>query len=187
MVESEDDRQCKIAYPSHGIITNGAVSRHATHRLRYLAPLVAPADGSTITAMRPSPTTLAWARRLTAVEAARKAPSDVQVHESVRVFDKLRISQSQFIGAVGFETLLRRAIGRAAVEFPFLHEVTLTGDGRVEGLDTLTAKEEGVEATIAIVAHFLDLLVSFIGEALTIRLVANAWPDASLDDDTRFA
>ena len=137
--------------------------------------------------MQPSPTTLAWARRLTAVEAAGKAISDVQVHESVRVFDKLRISQSQFIGVVGFETLLRRAIARAAAEFPFLHEVTLTAEGRVEGLDRLAAKEEGVEATIAIIAHFLDLMVTFIGEALTIRLVANAWPDASLADETRSA
>ncbi len=40
----------------------------------------------------------------------------------------------------------------------------------------------GVEAAVAITAHLLGLLVTFIGEPLTLRLVREAWPDASLDE-----
>jgi hypothetical protein len=31
------------------------------------------------------------------------------------------------------------------------------------------------------VAHLLDLLVTFIGAPLTLRLLRNKWPDASMD------
>ena len=40
----------------------------------------------------------------------------------------------------------------------------------------------GGEAAVAITAHLLGLLVTFIGEPLTLRLVREAWPDASLDE-----
>jgi hypothetical protein len=40
---------------------------------------------------------------------------------------------------------------------------------------------DDVEATVALTAHFLELLVTFVGEALTLRLLREAWPDALLN------
>ena len=40
----------------------------------------------------------------------------------------------------------------------------------------------GADAAVAIIAHLLGLLVTFIGEPLTLRLVGEAWPDALLDE-----
>ena len=46
----------------------------------------------------------------------------------------------------------------------------------------LMRRDGGAEAAVAITAHLLGLLVTFIGEPLTLRLVREAWPDASLDE-----
>jgi len=44
----------------------------------------------------------------------------------------------------------------------------------------LTVDEgKGVEAAIAITAHLLGLLVTFIGESLALRLMGDAWPGTS--------
>jgi hypothetical protein len=54
----------------------------------------------------------------------------------------------------------------------------------MEGLEALASEdaEAGVEAGAAITGHLLGLLVTFIGEPITLRLVRDAWPDASLDE-----
>jgi hypothetical protein len=41
------------------------------------------------------------------------------------------------------------------------------------------ARDVAVDAAVAITAQLLGLLVTFIGEPLTVRLVREAWPDAS--------
>jgi hypothetical protein len=42
------------------------------------------------------------------------------------------------------------------------------------------ASEAGTEAAVAIIAYLLELLVTFIGKPLTVRLVRDAWPAAEL-------
>ena len=42
------------------------------------------------------------------------------------------------------------------------------------------AANGGHEEVVAIVAHVLGLLETFVGEPFTLRLVREAWPDASL-------
>jgi hypothetical protein len=129
-----------------------------------------------------SPSTRDLARRLLAVEAASKSASDVQVHEAVRVCEKLRVSLTRFAGADGFTSLLRRALALARADFPSLQTATLKTDGCLEGLDVLAADRAngGPDAGVAIIVHLLGLLVTFIGEPLTVRLVREAWPEASL-------
>jgi hypothetical protein len=119
---------------------------------------------------------------LLAVEAASKSASDVQVHEAVRVCEKLRVSLTRFAGADGFTSLLRRALALARADFPSLQTATLKTDGCLEGLDVLAADRAngGPDAGVAIIVHLLGLLVTFIGEPLTVRLVREAWPEASL-------
>jgi hypothetical protein len=55
----------------------------------------------------------------------------------------------------------------------------------LEGLDELAAQvdpKEIAEGSIVLVAQLLGLLVAFIGENLTVRLVREVWPKLSLSD-----
>ena len=120
------------------------------------------------------------ARQLLVVEAASQSATLARVHEAVRVCEKLQISLTRFAGVDGFTSLLRRALTLARAEVPGLQTVVLKPDGSLEELAT-DAANGGPEAAIAIVAQLLGLLVAFIGEPLTLRLLREAWPDASLN------
>ena len=132
----------------------------------------------------PSPSTRDLARRLLAVEAGSKSATDAHLHEAVRVCDKLRVSLTRFAGADGFTSLLQRALSLARADVPLLQTVKLKADGSLEGLEVLVvdATNGGPEAAVAIIAHLLGLLITFIGAPLTVRLVSEAWPDALLDE-----
>lgn len=135
----------------------------------------------------PSPPIRDLARRLLAVEAARQSAADARVPEAVRVCEKLRISISRFAGVDGFTALLRRALVLAQAEVPALKGSTWQPDGSMEGLEKFVAEagNSGVragDAAVAITAHLLGLLVTFIGESLTVRLACEAWPEVSLDE-----
>lgn len=115
-----------------------------------------------------------------ASEAAGKGASGARVPLAVRVSDKLRVSLARFAGPDGFTSLARRALALARAELPVLKTVTVSAEGALEGLDAF-AGDDGTEAAVAIVAQLLGLLVAFVGEPLTLRLVRNAWPDVPLN------
>ena len=123
-------------------------------------------------------------RRLTgqiiAAEATLAPPPDgVDARErypSVRVVERLCVCLTRFAGADGFAALLRRSLALATVDVPALHGVRIQGNCRLEGIE-----ESGADGVTAVTAHLLSLLVTFIGEALTLRLLREAWPDASFE------
>lgn len=123
------------------------------------------------------------ARRLL---AASQTNSDPHVHEAAVVSEKLRIPLTRFAGAEGFASLLRRALVLASAEVPSLQSIKVGAEGRLEGFEQLAADTGTTagrsEAAVAITAHLLGLLVTFIGEPLTLRLVRKSWPDTSLDE-----
>ena len=124
------------------------------------------------------------AQRLVALEAASESANGAPVHEAVRVCDKLRISLTRFAGSDGFTSLLGRALALARAEVPSLQTVQVKPDCSLEGLGVLAVDgtNAGPEAAVAITAHLLGLLETFIGKPLTLRLVREAWPEASLDE-----
>ena len=133
----------------------------------------------------PSPSIRDLARRLLAAEAASQSAAEPRAHEAVRVFEKLRVSLTRFAGTDGFTALLRRALALARAEVPALHSITEKADGSLAGLEEVAAEAGhsgvgGGNAAVPITAHLLGLLVTFIGEPLTVRLVREAWPDAAL-------
>jgi hypothetical protein len=135
----------------------------------------------------PSPSIRDLARLLLAVEAASQSAADPRVPEAIRVCEKLRVSLTRFAGVDAFRSLLRRALALARAEVPALHGVTEKADGSIEGLEKVVADGGnsgvgGSDAAVAVIAHLLGLLVTFIGEPLTVCLVREAWPDASLDE-----
>jgi len=134
----------------------------------------------------PSPSIRDLAQRLLTAEAARQSVAEPRAHAAVRVCEKLRVSLTRFAGVDGFAALLRRALALAREEVPALHGITEKTDGSLEGLEKLVADAgnsgvAGSDAAVAITVHLLWLLVTFIGEPLTVRLAREAWPDASLD------
>ena len=97
--------------------------------------------------------------------------------------EKLRIALTRFAGADGFASLLRRSLVLARADAASLNRITVNPDCSMEGLEALAAEDadNAVKAGTAITAHLLGLLVTFIGEPLTLRLVREAWPDEPLD------
>ena len=139
---------------------------------------------SRIQSNMPSHSIQVLARQVLSIEAASQRPNDVHVHEAVRVCEKLKISLTRFAGAEGWASLLRRSLALARKEFPSLNHITLNPDCSMEGLEMLATQDPrgGAEAGAAIIAQLLGLLVTFIGEPLTLRLVRESWPDASWDE-----
>ncbi len=135
--------------------------------------------------VKPGSASREWARRLLAFEAASELASADHKHEALRVCEKLRVCLTRFAGGDGFAALLRRALALAQADVPALQAVNFTADGHLEGFEDFVANsgDLGAEGAIAVTAHLLGLLVSFVGESITLRLVRNAWPDARLADE----
>ncbi len=101
-----------------------------------------------------------------------------------RVCEKLRQVLGKLLGTAGFQALLARALTLARAEAPALRAVKINAQGSLEGLSQLEPRARGGRVSkgeVVLVATLLRLLVTFIGEALTQRLVEDAWPEASLD------
>ena len=131
-----------------------------------------------------SPEIQELARRLLAFEAARGDSSAAGVDVAARVVEELRLRLIKLAGVDGFRSLLSRALTLARPEVPSLNMVQVRADGSVEGFDGIEGSQVTGAATQAgtvLVAHLLELLVTFIGAPLTLSLVRDRWPDASMD------
>ena len=125
------------------------------------------------------------ARRLLTYEAAAGNTSDPTESAASRVCEKLRRPLCSLAGVAGFRSLLSRALTLARVEAPSLGVVQVATDGSLKGLDELGPQEtnDPSEAGGAIlIAQLLGLLLTFIGEGLTLRLVQDVWPESAFDD-----
>jgi hypothetical protein len=114
-------------------------------------------------------------RRLIALEAARD-PSDGPDGAAVRACARLRVPLARLAGVVGFRSLMSRALALAKADIVSLNPVQVRDDGSLEGFG---GNGSGHGRGLAVVAHLLGLLVTFIGEPLTRQLVRDAWPDAA--------
>jgi len=131
-----------------------------------------------------SPEIQELARRLLAFEAARANSSAAGVDVAARVIEELRLRLIKLAGVDGFRSLLSRALTLAKAEVPLLNTVQVRADGSVEGFDGIEQGRKAGAATQAgtvLVAHLLELLVTFIGAPLTLSLVRDKWPDVSID------
>jgi hypothetical protein len=68
----------------------------------------------------------------------------------------------------------------ARVEVPSLQTARITADGRLDGIEEADGEAgSDVEAAVTITAHFLGLLITFVGQSLARRLMRKAFPDTS--------
>jgi hypothetical protein len=126
-----------------------------------------------------SPTTWELARRLIALEAPRDAGPDASESQAGRVCEKLRQPLARFAGVAGYRSLISRAVAMAKAKAPLLEPLQVQSDGSLQGFHGV--EQSDGEAGTVVVVYLLSLLVEFIGTPLTISLVRDAWPDASLD------
>jgi hypothetical protein len=85
----------------------------------------------------------------------------------------------------GFRSLLSRSLALTNDEARWMKAIQVKADGSLEGLEEAQAQlseTEIAEGEVVLIAQLIGLLVTFIGEELTLRLVQESWPDAPFDD-----
>jgi hypothetical protein len=126
-----------------------------------------------------------FAEGLTTYETRGNKSAAMKIPTTFLVVEKLRPQLATLMGNTGFRALLSRALALASAEFQWLRTVRVNADGSFEGLDELGAQsdpDESFEGSLVLLAQLLGLLVVFIGEELTLRLVREVWPKLPLDD-----
>lgn len=125
----------------------------------------------------------ALAQKVLAAEGAVAGSSDILASPQARIAEKLRGALIQLLGPDGFTALLKRALGLAKTELPWLDSIQVNNEGHLQGMEAFGGDEEKAgRAGLEITVQLLGLLVTFIGESLTLRLVRNTWPDVPVDD-----
>ena len=135
--------------------------------------------------MMSPPVSRQLARRLLAYEAAAGKNSEPTESAAFRVCEKLRQPLCSLAGVAGFRSLLSRALALARAEGPGLSAVQVGADGSLKGLDELGPerdKDMSNEGGALLVAQLLGLLLLFIGEGITLRMVQDVWPESAFDD-----
>ena len=132
---------------------------------------------------RATPQTRELAERLVASETRGKKSLELKTPAAFYVFEKLRPYLATLMGNTGFHALLSRALAVANADDARLRAVHVKADGSLAGFDgpdVPVDPEEMAEASVVLVSQLLGLLVAFIGENLTERMVREVWPKLPL-------
>lgn len=125
------------------------------------------------------------AQQLIAEEVRTGEAADTKSRAAFRVCEKLRGPLASWMGVAGFRSLLARALTLAAASVPWLAGLNIDREGRVElpaGSENEVSEDTAARGATALIAQLLELLVTFIGEPLTLQLVQDIWPHAGLND-----
>jgi hypothetical protein len=125
------------------------------------------------------------ARRLIAFDASLGKSAITNNSDAFQVCDKLRPQLATLVGKEAFRALLAHALALACAEVPGLRAVHVKPDGTIETPDEILAQinaNKFFEGRLVLVAQLLGLLVAFIGENLTARLVRETWPNIAIRD-----
>lgn len=124
----------------------------------------------------PSPAFQSTAQRLIE-EAAKGEEESALVGAVEQVFQRLHEHLRKLVGAVGFRTLLTRALQIARADAPALTAIEVTKEGWIAGLSEALvgrSRAEALAAPVLLLAHFLALLAAFLGEDLALHVVSEA-------------
>ena len=121
---------------------------------------------------------------LVTYEARAAKPAMSKNLAAYQVSEKLRPHIGTLMGKAGFCALLQRSLVLASQEVPWLHDVAVNADGTLDGWDRPARKNEDTteQGGTVLVAQLLGLLVAFIGENLTLRLIVQIWPQLPKDE-----
>ena len=124
-------------------------------------------------------------QRLLTDEAAADKTSVSTESAAFRVYEKLRHHLCALAGVAGFHSLASRALTLSKAKAPSLCAMQVAADGSLQKLgeaESESDKRQAGEGEVILVSELLGLLHAFIGEALTLRLLRDAWPNAVFDD-----
>jgi len=131
-----------------------------------------------------SPETKELAQRLLWQEAGGRLDAENLAKAAERILDRLRRKLTDLLGQAGFIALYRRALRLAQGEYPALENLAVDAkpDERLLGLhEFAAANSENLATFVAgfstLLAHLIWLLVTFIGDSLTVRLINEIWPE----------
>ena len=100
---------------------------------------------------------------------------------AVAVHRKLLGTLSPLLGDIGSLALFRRSLKLSEATFPLYSEVRSNDrEGLVNALHEILRKQSPnviLTASVALLAAYINLLETFIGEQLTRQLLQDAWPD----------
>ena len=125
------------------------------------------------------------AKRLLAFETASWESRAADVEVQFRVCDKLRGPLAALAGSMGFQALLYRALVLTKAEVPRLASAEIGPDGCLDNLPGIEPRlnaDEAAEGEVVLIGNMMDLLCTFLGETLALRLIQDVWPDASFND-----
>jgi len=129
------------------------------------------------------------ALKVLAQRAGPEAGAEALAAAARRAYDDLAGVAAPLIGQLGVDALTGRALHLARREYPWLVHTGETQQSEqpfAQVISRLARQEPAVatEAAGALFATLTGLLVTFIGEPLTARLLRKAWPDALSGADT---
>jgi len=127
-----------------------------------------------------TPTTRELAQRLLVYEEVEANPVVSDMQSVGRVCDKLRRPLTTLAGTAGFRSLLSRALTLAKQESPALGAWEVKPDGSLDDLNGDTA-----QSGVVLIAQLIGLMITFIGESLTLRLLHDIWVDLP-DSEVKF-
>jgi len=119
--------------------------------------------------------------RFESVPGKRSAGNGTAV---ARACHKLGSVLGPLVGVLGFRTLIDRALTLAKTEVPGMSAVQVGADGVLVGIGEGVAQSSNgkiAKGEVLLIAHLVGLLIVFLGEALTLGLVQDVWPKATLD------
>lgn len=124
--------------------------------------------------------------RLLTYETRENLTQATRTPATFLVCEKLRPPLASLMGHTGFRTLLSRALALTNIEASWPNTVQVKADGTLAGWDKLEGqipRKDFAEASVVLIARLFGLLVAFIGEELTFRLLREIWPEVTLSPD----
>ena len=132
----------------------------------------------------PRPLVLQFVRTVADAELARgggTSDSDAAQQIMKRLYDEL----ATLLGPAGFDALVARSLMLARRVHPTLAGVSVASGGTLVGLgDPPGERVERAQGALAIVAHFIELLVVLVGADLTMVLMRDIWPLPAEEEKT---
>jgi hypothetical protein len=129
--------------------------------------------------MTPLRETQDLARRLLEYEASVGENSESKECTAFRVSEVLRRLLCDLVGPSDYRSFLARALALAKADAPTLAAVQVRLDGSLQGLGDVELQHGGQragEAAGILIAQVLEVFRSFLGGALTVKLVQHASP-----------
>ena len=117
-----------------------------------------------------NPKTRELANQLIDLEEVEVTPVKASIQIVIRVCDKVRRPLATLAGVAGYRSLLSRALNLAKQECPNLGAWQVKPDGSLQVVDG-----GAIQSGAVLVAHLLGLMITLIGESLTLQLLHEVW------------